>query len=49
MMEQLLERDGAQEPAILAEINIEHIDDDDVDDDGENEQHDSQVCCAEMN
>ena len=37
MMDQLLERDSGQDPPILAEINIEHIDD------GDGEQHDSQM------
>ncbi len=37
MMDQLLERDGAEPPPILGEINIEHIDD------SEAAQHDSQV------
>ena len=37
MMDQLLERDSGQDPPILAEINIEHIED------GDGEQHDSQM------
>ena len=37
MMDQLLERDSGQDAPILAEINIEHIDD------GDGEQHDSQM------
>ena len=36
-MDQLLERDSGQDPPILAEINIEHVGDED------REQHDSQV------
>ena len=37
MMDQLLERDSGQDPPILAEINIEHVGDED------REQHDSQM------